>query len=409
MGASLRRYRALWVGALLLLAAGLLVGLEGLGFAPLKDERHFWPSSLYFRDRLPPTLEELRGYRDLNTPLPFLLFGLLERLFGGGIQVGRWVNLVLGLAVLGWLGWPRAQPWAPRLKAALGLLAFPYFLFCSVLLYTDVLAVVLVLLGARLHLGGRVAWGAVAFTLAIAARQPMVAFPLGLLLWELGPERRGQPGLAGRLVALGVAAASLGSWFLLFGGVSPPAALVAQHVATASALRVHPHQALYLLACLGAWFVVPESLLFSEVRREWSAVPRARWGLWALVLLGLFVCFPPWGNLERPIVWMGALDRVLRVLLPDVGRLCVLWGLALLAAVRLLGPPQGLPGWWVVAQALVLMKSPSAWDKHALALLVLLWALRAEASEARTPLLTPSSLPGELPSKEPWGSSYATH
>ena len=53
------------------------------------DERHYWEAVLYFAEHLPPGLEEMRGYSEQSTPLAFILWGAVERSFGGGLPAGR--------------------------------------------------------------------------------------------------------------------------------------------------------------------------------------------------------------------------------------------------------------------------------------------------------------------------------
>ena len=49
--------------------------------------------------RLYFSLDQLRSYQELSTPLAFLLFGSLEHLLHGGIMAGRLLNLSLSFAM----------------------------------------------------------------------------------------------------------------------------------------------------------------------------------------------------------------------------------------------------------------------------------------------------------------------
>ncbi|MEO0769700.1 MAG: hypothetical protein AAFY72_09735, partial [Cyanobacteria bacterium J06649_4] len=64
--------------------------------APLwKDENHFWKTVVFFSDRIIPTVDDLRNYKQLNTPLTFVIFGGLENLFNLGPFAPRLLNLTL--------------------------------------------------------------------------------------------------------------------------------------------------------------------------------------------------------------------------------------------------------------------------------------------------------------------------
>ena len=65
------------VPALVLIAlfVAVAVYLDALRFELEKDETHFWPTSLQFAESWLPSVETLRDYPELSTPLPFWIFG----------------------------------------------------------------------------------------------------------------------------------------------------------------------------------------------------------------------------------------------------------------------------------------------------------------------------------------------
>ncbi len=69
--------------------AGIFVFFHSLKFPLWNDEGRFWPTSLSFSSKLIPTLHQLKNYDELSTPLPFVVFGVLEHLFHKGIAAGR--------------------------------------------------------------------------------------------------------------------------------------------------------------------------------------------------------------------------------------------------------------------------------------------------------------------------------
>ena len=104
-----RSRRVIFVSLVFLLYLGVFVWLDFLGFDPQRDEVHFWPTSLGFSHSLLPTLDQLRNYDELNTPLPFMLFGWLEYFFGLGIFAGRLLNMFLSFSIVLVVGMPRGE------------------------------------------------------------------------------------------------------------------------------------------------------------------------------------------------------------------------------------------------------------------------------------------------------------
>ncbi len=384
------RIRLLFLLGVLVIYACVLFAFDGLRFEIGKDEVHFWPTSVQFSRTLIPSLEQLRGYDELNTPLPFVIFGMLEHLFGGGIAVGRAVNFVLSMLIVLLIGLPRGKPLAPRMLCALGLLSFPYYLGASIYLYTDLIAAACVVLGLHLHLGRRYWWSALALALGIASRQYMVAFPVGLLGFEwLRALRLGErPGLA--CLAPALAAATLLGWIAFFGGLAPATAVRTQDLKTAKALQLYPDHALYLFTCVGAYFVIPEFLLLGGWRRLRGCIrrPSRRSLAMGLLVILLFALFPPLRNpLDYDLPTMGFLDRFMRLFLGDASRVLLFCALALLCAGRF--RRWSLASALILANALVLTKAHIAWDKYALALIVCLWYLRSR--EGESPVQQPGS------------------
>ena len=373
----LRRYGV--IAGLALLYLLVFLALDGLRFEIRRDEVHFWPTALRFSRTFPPTAALLRSYGELNTPLPFIVWGAVERFFGLGIFGARMLDFLISFGIValvamlagegeGRLSWRRAVP-------SVGILLYPYFLFVGTHVYTDILPTALVLGGVVLHLRGRYLAAAVLFAAAIAGRQYMVAFPAALVAYELlGREGEGGRG-ATRWIAPALAAATLGGWYLFFGGFGPPGEVAAQAIVTADAEALLPRNSLYFLACTGLYFVVP-ALVLTRMPLAWRDLRRPLGLAAAGVLLILFVLFPPIQNENFAIPTMGYFDRGLRWL-PDVARIAVFYLFALLAVAQL--RTRRLAFLFLLANAALMAKAHIAWDKYVLALVVVLWALEAMA------------------------------
>lgn len=351
-----------------------------LASPPRGDEVHFWNTTLRFSHTLLPPLDLLRDYGELNTPLPFVLWGALEHLFGGGIQIARLTNLLAAAAVLYLVLVPgtdaRHDP-RPRWRTwfiAAALLAFPYYPYLSVLAYTDMIPTLLALLGFALHLRGRYLAAAVAFVLAVSGRQYMIAVPAALGAYELLRAYDRRRFEIGPFVAPAAAAAALLGWFLFFGGFGPQGEVEVQQIATTPLTSVLPRNSLYFLACIGAYWAIPSLVLRRPVWPPARADLRFALGV-AAALAPLFVLFPPIRNHFFFTFELGALDRIVRLFTNDMTRMIVYHALAVLAIVRL--RRHTLATLLLAANAVLMMKAHVAWDKYALPLLVVLWYLEA--------------------------------
>ncbi len=358
--------RSVYLVGVLLVYGGLWFSLDGLSFETSKDEEHFWPTSQLFSHTFPPSLEQLRSYNELNTPLPFVVFGLVEKIFDGGIAYGRHVNFLLSILVLLMVAWPRANDDWQRVRSGAGLLLFPYFLGVSVHLYTDMMALFFVIAGLSFHRRERPIEMAISFVLAIACRQYMLSFPAAIFIYEF---IWGQRRLAWAAL---MAVSSIVGWVLFFGGLAPPVAVAAQTLPTASVLTVFPAHSLYFLACVGAYYVMPEYVLFQRWQQSGHGLEKHgfAWILVALVAV-LFLTFPPIQNVDYSIPTMGFLDRGLRALLSTPWRIVVLALLAMVTVLRF--ARVNLVGVLLLANSVILLKSHIGWDKYALAMIATLW------------------------------------
>jgi hypothetical protein len=384
--------RSLLVVLLVAVYGGLLIYLEGLRFPPTWDEPRFWETSLQFSHGLIPNFDQLRTYSELNTPLPFVVFGILEYLFHGGIFAGRLLNFGLSFAIVWLIGTSSSAQKYSSLLAVIGLFAFPYYWLLSGYLYTDIFAAFFVFLGCWCYIRRQNSWAGLLFILAIASRQFTLAFPLAITLHELLTTFR-QEGfkLKLRWVAPLLATATIGGWILLFQGLAPPTALTSEAIAVPEVQQqlwiVDLSASLYFLACLGVYFVVPEWILFC---RQWQPRQLLRNKHYALafILLLLMIIFPPFEA-------HGVLFKAMNLIPVALVQLAVLYGLALLTVVRFSGLHLGF--WLVLINAGLMIKA-YPWDKYLLPLLVVLWYLRSVRPSAigvLDPLFNSSAAPPE--------------
>lgn len=395
MAAALRHPRVVFFAALVLLYLGVAAAMHRLDFPLYGDEQHYWPTTQRFAEHPAPDAAFLRDYPQLSTPLVFMIWGWLEAALHGGVQLGRMFDALVSLGILGAIVFLARAPARGAILAAVGLALFPYYVPVGVHLYPDTIACAFVLAGVVLY---RRAWAwasAVAFALAIACRQFMVAFPAAVVAWELWKSYEAKRGGVGaprpegsrplsNIAASSLAGFTLIGWFVFFGGFGPRSEVAHQAVSTASPLRVFPSYSLHALACVGAFFVIPETVLF----RGATPKPRLSHRVAAFAAIGmaaLFLAFPPLRNVDYGIESFGYFDKAVRAAVRgwEPGRMAIYWALATLAAWRFASP--SFSSCLVLAHVLLMMKVNIAWEKYAMPPLVALWYLEAEGRRWEAP------------------------
>src|SRR5437867_4945211 len=183
-GISNSKLSLLFCFGLAALYLGLFVFYDKLHFPMIWDENHFWRTTLLFSKSLVPDFRVLRNYNELNTPLPFIIFGALAHQFKDGLFAGRFLNLIVSLIIICTIGLPLGRKDARSILAAMSILSVPYYLWLSTHLYTDILSAFFVLAGFWLYVRNKHILSSIPFILAIACRQYMVVFPLAIAAHE---------------------------------------------------------------------------------------------------------------------------------------------------------------------------------------------------------------------------------
>ncbi|MDZ7959626.1 MAG: hypothetical protein RMY34_17375 [Aulosira sp. DedQUE10] len=363
------RLSVFFIFGLVVLYLGIFFFLNQLQFPPMWDEKSFWQTSLLFSKSLIPDLAQLRNYAELNTPLPFIIFGILEYLFHGGLFTGRLLNLLLSFAIVCLIGFSSRKNRRASLLAAFGLLLCPYYLIYSVLLYTDNIAIFFVLLGFWFYTRSHHVLSSFAFILAIASRQYMLAFPVAIAVHELVTSRQTGVKLRIQLLAPVVALSSIFVWIWLFGGLAPKAGLgkevtpVVQQLAWSFSIN----GSLYFLSWVGLHFVIPEWLLFSRNLQKQKVFTPKNFVI-AAALLPLFLIF------SSSLQSHGLIAKLTSFLPGDLFKIAVFYGLALLTCVRF--SRINLAFWLLVMNCGIMLKA-YPWEKYVLPLVVVLWYLKS--------------------------------
>jgi hypothetical protein len=364
----------------------VVVLMQGLSFPMYEDEVDYWIQTQEFVADWPPSLELLRSYGEPMTPLSFLYWGALEKSFGGGLPMMRAACLVLSIATLLIIGRGARKPQRRGLLCVVGLLVYPYWVPFSVLIYTDMLAVSLVVFGLWLFTRGRGNASAVAFILAIATRQYMVTVPAALLAAEfmLAVSSRGALHW-GRLLPPAIATLSLVGWAVFFGGLGPSAGMEAYPTHLQAMETFVPVYSLYFLTCIGVYFVIPEFVIFRRWREPWPFPLSRRNVIITGAVLLAYVIFPP----PADNIVMGPINRVFLTLLPfeswpllsETTRIVVFTGLASLTCTRF--RHFDILFWLILSRCLMMTVVWEGWEKYHVVLVASLWYLRSISDFSR--------------------------
>lgn len=374
----------------------VLVANDFLAFQELyQDENHYLPTAVMFSHEIIPSLNLLKTYNQLNTPLPFILGGWVIRLLGEDVQYLRLMNFLLSFCVLLLFVWFRTGARGQRWLYLVPLVAMPSFYLCAIHYYTDMAAWLAVLLGMVAYLEQKHFPACVAFAAAIASRQYMLAFPLAIGLFEVlriwEESKWDIRTLTGKLLAdrrwmwYVAAVLSLVPWILLWGGPAPAAIMQEQHYGNAP--FYNPGFVIYVSAIAAFYFVIPEALL----EKTWSyfisypaRYPRTFVSIVSVVIV-LVVFFPPRQTYNAYFTWpyLGYLDQLLVALrIPGFARNIVFGILMSLTLMRFVNPGKvTLNSLLVAVNILLLGKAQLSWDKYFFPTLMILWFLAMHREE----------------------------
>ena len=354
----------------------LIIQFDFLQGVKVKDEAHFWETSLRFSDSLIPSIDALRDYRDLNTPLPFIMFGAVEHIFDLGVFGGRLLNVILSIAMVFIIGWPSRKKGRTAILCLIGLFVCPYYLLSSAGLTTDIIAGFWVLLGFVAYVHNRHLLSCIGFILAIASRQYMLAFPIAITLYEfiinalpvIKNNREIKFYEQWRWIAPLIAASSILFWFYLFQGLAPSTGI--EELAPTiqkTTWFLKPNRAIYFLAFTSIFIVIPEFILF----RSKIDFSNLQWRNIALLALGwLLYCiiFPP------PTTSDGMFSIIINLLHYEIIKIALFYFLSLLALLRFSQP--NLMLLCLLFNCLIMMKA-HYWSKYVLPLAIVFWYLKS--------------------------------
>jgi hypothetical protein len=354
-----------------------------------QDEFHYLPTAVFFSQEPIPSLDLLKSYNELNTPVPFILGGWVVYFFGEHIQYLRLLTYAVSFTLLMLFVWFSPERSKRFFLCLAGLVVFPNYYLCSVYYYTDIFAMATVLAGLIAYTRG-VHWaGVIFFIAAVCSRQYMLAFPAAIVLYELleilkkgFSFRQMTKGLFSDLtwVYYAVAVLSIIPWILLWQGPAPAAVMEQQYYDSNKLIQYNFGFLIYSSVCLAVYYVIPEVLLTGKWRYFIDYpknYPRIFTAL-VLFVVTLVIFFPAKQAYNPYFTWpyLGYVDQ----LFMTVGisgffkQLC--FGALMLITLMRFGSPQfNLASCIVVINVLLLGKAQLSWDKYSLPMIMSLWFL----------------------------------
>jgi 4-amino-4-deoxy-L-arabinose transferase-like glycosyltransferase len=314
---------------------GVFLAVFGLQRPFWGDEAHFVKTIRYFGNNL--TLEKLKHYNEMSTPLPFILYAAWGRLFGFKLETLRILSVVIAFITslsIHYLFFSVFQNAKTALLLTLCVILQPYMLGFSIFVFTDMLAILFLVLACIAVKRENPLLLAVSAALGLLCRQYLAFLPLaaGLYyLWDYVQTRqtRALQMLAAAILAL----LPTGLLFLLWQGTSPINSL--RHIYLEDGFAFHP-------SFLTLYIVQTFVYLFPVAAVYWRTIYRERTILLLSLALSwlywLFPVAPSSSAIEAEIDTVGLFHRLLRLsvghpLEHGVFYLCFLLGLPILLLI----------------------------------------------------------------------------
>ncbi|TKT91757.1 hypothetical protein FDK13_15330 [Dyadobacter frigoris] len=355
-----------------------------------QDENHYLPTAVQFSSQPIPSLHLLETYEQLNTPIPFILGGWTIKVFGENIQNLRLLTFCLSFILILIFIWTSPDTTPVRFWLSLcGLLIFPNYYLISVFYYTDIFAMLFVLLGLVYYLRGSHLFGAIFFIAAICSRQYMLAFPAAIVADGLTNSLRKSASISGFIknissnktwVYYTIAVLSIVPWIILWKGFAPKALMIAQHYAQNQLTDYNPGYVLYAAAIIACYYVIPEAIATRKIH-YYIAYPKLHPNYFFTMVFGIsllvYLC-PAQQAYNEYFTWpyLGYVDQLMINIGLDGAPKQIIFGLLMLiTCMRFISPHINLVSWLFIINTLLLGKAQLSWDKYSLPLIMTLWFL----------------------------------
>ncbi|TLV00092.1 hypothetical protein [Dyadobacter luticola] len=354
-----------------------------------QDEFHYLPTAVFFSKEPLPSLDLLKSYNELNTPIPFILGGWVVKIFGDNIQFLRLLTFITSFGLLMLFIWNSPANSRRFWLCLAGLMIFPNYYLVSVYYYTDIFAMIFTLAGVIGYVRKAHWVGMLCFVGAICCRQYMLAFPVAVVAFEIINILKESGSIStffSRIFTnrtwLFYAAATLSivPWVLLWHGPAPAPVMAEQHYNSDKLVQYNFGFLIYSSVVVAVYYVIPEMLSTGKLRYLIS-FPRKYplyFGLMLALVMVLIIFFPAKQAYNPYFTWpyLGYIDQLLMTIGISGFIKQIVFGLLMLVTLmRFFAPPLNLASWMVLVNILLLGKAQLSWDKYSLPLIMCLWFL----------------------------------
>lgn len=201
----------------------VLLFIFGFNYKPWTDEEHFYFSILEFIKY--PSLDTLKHYEEMSTPLPFIFYAIWGSLFGSALATLRILSLLLACATILSAFYFFRKTGLSNLTS-MGMILIltlnPYFIGVSFFVYTDMLCEFFMLWTFIFLLRQNMLACCISLLLAILCRQYMVFFiPVAALYVFSQEDFKFSFKLIKTESLLLIPVIGIGLLFVFWGGASP--------------------------------------------------------------------------------------------------------------------------------------------------------------------------------------------
>lgn len=354
-----------------------------------QDENHYLTTAIFFSKEPVPSLDLLKTYNELNTPIPFILGGWVVNASVEKIQNLRLLTFLVSFTLLMIFVWNSPEHSRRFYLCLAGLMIFPNYYLCSVYYYTDIFAMIGVLAGMVAYLRKAHLWSMVFFIAAISSRQYMLAFPAAIAAYEvleiLKKDFSLKPFFTNLLndkswIFYVLAVISIVPWVLLWKGPAPAAVMADQYYDSDKLINYNFGYVIYSSACLAVYYVLPEVLITGKFGYFLSYPKKypVYFLTFIVLIIALITVFPAKQAYNPYFTWpyLGYVDQLLMTIgISGVIKQIVFGLLMLITLMRFISPQFNLASCMVVINILLLGKAQLSWDKYSLPMIMILWFL----------------------------------
>jgi hypothetical protein len=301
-----------FTGSLGILAAFIIIFLAILVIAGLNrpawgDEEHFVLTIRQFGQGI--TLDTLRTYSEMSTPLPFILYAAWGKIVGFELPALRLLSLAVAVItiILFWrLCYKIFHDAFSASMCAIFLFINPYMVGFSIFVFPDMLTILCLVVGMLALLDDRPVVLVIAIAFGLLSRQYFIFFPVAVLIYSLYRSYRKNRRQLKIITATLLGMVPILLLFWLWQGVSPQNDL--KELYLGYAFKFYPPALILYIALLGTYLLPLVIMRWRKYYRNLAA------GVMAVIVSGIYFLFPVKASppsLESGITTVGYLHRFL--------------------------------------------------------------------------------------------------